>query len=229
MLSEPATIATHRNRVRERILDSQGGFAFVVSGPSGVGKTSICEAVIEECPDVAPCVTTTTRPIREAEVDGVDYHFVDEGAFEEGVERGAYMEHATVNGNRYGATIDAVIEEYEHARILLVDVDVQGARTWRHLLEDCCVSLFVLPPSMEELSQRLSNRGSEGEASLKMRTERAHREMEHASDYDYVILNRRLEDAVNEVKCVLTAEGSRTERNTWTFRALGLPESDRGE
>jgi guanylate kinase len=231
-MSEAATInASHRLMIQDLLARTDGGFALVVSGPSGVGKTSICEATIAACADVGPCVTTTTRPIRDGEVDGVDYHFVTEEAFASGVEEGAFLEHATVYDYHYGASIEAVEAVFKRSPILLVDVDVQGAQSWRHLLGDYSTTLFVLPPSIDELAHRLCRRQSEEAASLKLRTERAYKEMKYASTYDYVVVNHRLEDAIEQLKAVLRSEKLRSHRNAKTFRALGLPlpEPVRGE
>ncbi len=229
-MSDAAAVdSAHREAIQAILARAEGGFALVVSGPSGVGKTSICEATLAAFPEIGPCVTTTTRPIRDGEVDGVDYHFVTEDAFEACVEEGIFIEHAVVYGHHYGATIASVEAAFERSPFLLVDVDVQGAQTWRHLLGEHCVTLFVLPPSIEELTKRLSNRRSEEASSLKARTERARREMGHASTYDYVVVNHELEEAVKRVKSVLCAERLKARRNDRTFRALGLPLTNRGD
>lgn len=230
-MSDATIDASQRSRIQDLLARREGQFALVVSGPSGVGKTSICEATIAACPDVGPCLTTTTRPIRDGETDGVDYHFLTEEAFLSGVEDGAFLEHATVYNYHYGATFEAVETVFNRSSILLVDVDVQGAQSWRHLLGDFCATLFVLPPSIDELAHRLSGRQSEAAASFKLRAERARSEMEHAAAYDYVVVNHQLEDAIEQVKGVLRSEKLKAHRNAKIFRAMGLPlpEPVRGE
>lgn len=205
--------------------ESQGGFALIVSGPSGVGKSSICDAV-SNVADVAECVTTTTRPRRKNEVDGEDYHFVTDGDFELSLATGAFVEHARVYDYRYGSTFAAVEAAFRTAPLMLVDVDVQGAQTWRKILGDYCVTLFLLPPSLGELESRLVSRESEDGRSLKARMSNARREMSLASEYNYVVVNDELASAIDEVLAVLRAEQARTRRNNKVLHALDIPNKD---
>lgn len=216
-----ATDANHE-ALQRFLEDSQGGFALIVSGPSGVGKSSICEAV-SSVADVAECVTTTTRPRRENEVDGEDYHFVTDDDFEFSLATGAFVEYASVYDYRYGSTFAEVEAAFRTAPLMLVDVDVQGAQTWRKVLGDYCVTLFLLPPSLGELESRLVSRESEDSRSLKVRMGNARREMSLASEYDYVVVNDELESAIDGVLAVLKAEQARTRRNHKVFHTLEIP------
>ena len=198
------------------------GFALVVSGPSGVGKTSICKTVIERDHRIRPIVTTTTRKQREGEEDGVDYHFLSESQFDTLLSEGAFLEHAIVHDARYGTTKSAFASAIESADIVLLDVDVQGAQAWRGVLSDRCVTLFVLPPSLEELRKRLAGRQSEGEASLKVRTSNAKKEMAFAATYDYVIVNHKLVQAIDDVESVLLTERSRPFRQRALLDSLNI-------
>lgn len=197
-------------------------FALVVSGPSGVGKTSICKKVIERDKRIRPIVTTTTRLKREGEAEGLDYHFVSEFQFDALLSDGAFLEHATVHGSRYGTTQTAFSTAVEKAEMILLDVDVQGAQAWRGVLRERCITLFVLPPSLEMLRERLAGRQSEGEESLKVRTANAIKEMTFASTYDYVIVNHELDQAIQDVESLLLTERSRPSRQGALLNSLNI-------
>ncbi len=202
--------------------DHDGAFALVVSWPSGVGKTSICSRVIDGDAGVRDLVTTTTRAMRNGESDGVDYHFVSDEAYDALLAADEFLEHADVHRARYGATKAAFSEALKGADVVLLEIDVQGARSWHETLGDRCVSIFLLPPSLEELERRLTGRQSEGEESLKTRMANAHAEMALASTYDYVIVNTELDRAVRDVESVLTAERARPARQAPLLESLGI-------
>ncbi len=197
-------------------------FTLIVSGPSGVGKTSICNKVIKGVACVCDLVTTTTRARRKGEVDGVDYHFVSDAEYDAFLEADEFLEHADVHEARYGATKASFATALEGADVVLLEVDVQGARSWQETLGSRCVSIFLLPPSLEELENRLTGRKSEGEASLRMRMENAHAEMALAPTYDYVIVNRELNQAIHDVQSVIVAERSRPDRQVQILDSLGI-------
>ena len=197
-------------------------FALVVSGPSGVGKTSICGDLVERDPGIEPIVTTTTRPCREGEVNGTDYHFVTDQQFEGMVAEDAFLEHATVHGSRYGTTRQAFSVALASADVVLLEIDVQGAQTLRTILANRCVEVFILPPTLGELRARLVGRKSEGESALKTRMENAIREMAFAPTYDYVIVNRELQQAIHDIESVVRAERRRASRQRELFRSLGI-------
>jgi guanylate kinase len=184
-------------------------FALVVSGPSGVGKTTICKSVIHKDQRIHPIVTTTTRAIRDGETDGVDYHFVSNAEYDALLASDAFLEHAKVHNARYGATKMAFSDALRSANVVLLEVDIQGAKAWRNVLGAQCVTTFVLPPSLEELRKRLAGRKSEGEASLKVRTKNAKAEMAFAGNCDYVIVNHELDQAIGDVESVIVAERNR--------------------
>jgi len=197
-------------------------FALVVSGPSGVGKTSICNKVIKGDACIRDLVTTTTRSRRKGETDGVDYHFVSDAEYDAFLYADAFLEHADVHQARYGATKASFATALEDADVVLLEVDVQGARSWRETLGSRCVSIFLLPPSLKELESRLTGRQSEGEASLKTRMENAHAEIAQAPTYDYVIVNRVLNHTIHDVESVIVAERSRPARQPQFLDSLGI-------
>lgn len=198
--------------LRGRLDLAPGAFAVVVSGPSGVGKSTICQALQERDPGVRTCVTTTTRPMRPGEVDGEHYHFTTADGFRELLETGRMVEWAEVHGHRYGATVDAVQKAMGRGHVMLLDIDVQGADTWKDVLGKRCVRVFILPPSMEELSRRLAGRRTEARESFELRMKTARRELARAGDYDYALVNRDLDGVVADLSAILTAERSRPQR-----------------
>ena len=218
---EPSTLQDLRQRFR----DNPWAFAIVVAGPSGAGKTSICQEVLAHDSDVRRCVTTTTRPRRSDEVDGVMRHFVSEETFADLEVQDAFVEQAIVHGFRYGATFEAVIKALSDNRVMLMDVDVQGVESWKQVLESHCVTVFVLPPSLEELEARLKGRQTEEETSLKIRLENAIGEMRQAGSYDYVIVNDDLDRSVADFLAIIRAERSKASRKKEVLPNLGISES----
>jgi guanylate kinase len=197
-------------------------FALVVSGPSGVGKTTICKSVIYNDERVCPIVTTTTRAIRNGETDGVDYHFVSDAEYDALLASNEFLERAEVHNARYGATKTAFSCALRFANVVLLEVDVQGAKAWRNALGAQCVTAFVLPPSLEELRRRLAGRKSEGGKSLEVRTNNAKAEMAFACNYDYVIVNHELDQAIGEVESVILAERNRPIRQGTLLNSLEI-------
>lgn len=218
---EPSTLRD----LRQRFQDNPGAFAVVVAGPSGAGKTSICQEVLVYDPDVRRCVTTTTRPKRSDEVDGVMRHFVSEETFADLEVQDAFVEQAIVYGFRYGATFEEVIKALFDNRVMLMDVDVQGVETWKQVLQNHCVTVFVLPPSLEELEVRLKGRQTEEETSLQIRLENAIGEMRQAGSYDYLIVNDDLDRSVADLLAIIRAERSKASRKKEALSNLGISES----
>jgi guanylate kinase len=196
----------------ECLVKESKAFALVVSGPSGVGKSTLCDALEAGDDGVRSCVTTTTRARREGEVDGEHYHFVSDKAFRRLIEADELVEYAEVHGFCYGATRQAVAEVLRGDTVMLLDIDVQGAETWKRFLGDRCVRVFVLPPSIESLRRRLEGRKTEGRSSFQRRMETARRELLKAPSYDYVIVNDTLEQAVAELQAIVQAERRRPRR-----------------
>ena len=183
------------------------GKLLVISGPSGVGKGTICKRVLEET-GMQFSVSMTTRKPREHEVHGVSYFFVSEEEFQRVAEEGGFLEHAEVYGNRYGTPLAQTRERLEAGIDVMLDIDIQGAQNVKRLCPDG-VFIFILPPSLAELKKRITERGSETEETLKIRLGAAAAELEHARDYDYCVINGDLEEAVKKVEAIWSAEHSR--------------------
>lgn len=186
------------------------GLIFVVSAPSGAGKTSLCKKVVEVLPDLHHSISYTTRPPRVNERDGIDYHFVSEETFVNMVEKDEFVEWAMVHGNRYG-TAEASLKRYEAEGIdVILDIDVQGAGQIRQKLERG-VHIFVLPPFPEELEKRLRGRGTDGDEVIKARLLNAREEIGRIVNYDYILVNDLFADAVDKLKSIISAERCRRE------------------
>lgn len=183
----------------------------VLSAPSGAGKTTIARALVKEIEDVVFSVSATTRPARDHEVDGVDYHFLSEAEFRAMIEADELVEWAEVHGHLYGSSREALQAASEEGRFLVLDVDVQGAMQMRDRVPDA-VLVFVLPPSVDALVERLTERGTEGKDNVTQRIENARGELEQASRFDYIVVNENLEQAIDEVRSIVLAEGRRTDR-----------------
>ncbi len=180
------------------------GTLFIVSAPSGAGKTSLVRALVEREPGVTLSVSHTTRPPRPGERDGVDYHFVDAATFERMVAEDAFLEHAEVFGNRYGTARATVERELEADRDVILEIDWQGARQVRAAMPGA-VSVFILPPSREALEQRLRGRGQDDEAVIARRMARAVDEISHYDEYDYLVVNDVFETALEELRAIVRA------------------------
>jgi len=194
------------------------GFLLVLSSPSGAGKTTIARLLAERDPDLQLSVSVTTRPKREGEVEGRDYVFIDQRRFDEMVARGALLEHATVFGNCYGTPRQRVDEALAAGRDVVGDLDWQGAQQLTKTVRSDLVSVFVLPPSRAELETRLRNRAQDSAAVVAARMAKSAEETSHWSEYDYVIVNREIEQSVAQVQAIVTAERLRRQRQA------GLPD-----
>ncbi|MBI3967064.1 MAG: guanylate kinase [Chloroflexi bacterium] len=194
-------------------LDSRGGVLFVISGPSGVGKDTVIAKLKEEHVPLHYTVTMTTRKRRPGEVDGVSYYFVERPEFEELQARGELLEAAVVHGELYGTPLRQVREALAKGRDVLLKIDVQGAATIKDKLPDA-VFIFLAPGSQEDLVHRMAHRASESEAEFRLRLHNATGELSHLYLYDYVVVNRhgKLDEAVEKVKAIITAEGCRVDR-----------------
>lgn len=182
----------------------------VVSGPSGVGKSTIVAELARRRPQVVPIVTATTRALRNGELDKVHYHFLERAAFEQLRAAGGLLEHAEVHGNWYGTPIDQVRGILAAGRDAILTIDPQGARSVRAQVPDALL-IFVMPPSIEDLAERLATRGSEDEASLAVRQRDAEIEMASSGDYDYVLVNEtgHPEAAADRIWELIQAEARR--------------------
>lgn len=194
--------------------DTDDGLLLVISGPSGVGKTTITRAVERSIPGSVFSVSATTRARTEADVDGVDYHFVDEARFDEMVRDGAFLEWAGVFGKRYGTPRAWVEEQLSRGRLVILEIDVEGARQIKRAMPEA-FGVFILPPSEDELLRRLRGRKREDEALIQKRFAEARREIAEARGcgaYDAFIINDDLDRAIGEAVGTVVLERER--RNT---------------
>lgn len=190
---------------------ARSGIPFVVSGPSGVGKTTLIRRVLAADRGVAFSVSHTTRPRRPGERNGEDYRFVDPQTFDRMVAEERFLEWAEYQGHRYGTSHEAIDEPTRKGVDLILEVEVQGARQLRQRLAEA-VFVFVLPPSMEALEDRLRSRGSDGEAGIRRRLARAREEVKEVGMYDYVVVNGKVEEAVADLSRVIGASRLRRPR-----------------
>jgi guanylate kinase len=181
----------------------------VLSSPSGAGKTSVSRELLEREPDLTMSISVTTRPMRPGEVDGQDYVFVGEAEFDRMVEAGELLEHARVFGNLYGTPRARVEAALAAGSDVMFDVDWQGTQQLMERDREDLVRVFLLPPSYEELERRLRNREQDSDDTVRARMAKAADEMSHYSEYEYVLVNRDLEDCVVQVRAILTAERAR--------------------
>lgn len=185
------------------------GSLFVVSAPSGAGKTSLTRAVIERMADIGHevvfSVSYTTRAPRPLETDGVDYHFVEPKRFEQMVETGSFLEHADVFGRRYGTGRDVTEIERAAGRDVVLDIDWQGARQVKQVAPDT-VSIFIVPPVRSALEARLRERGQDDDAVIKQRMEQACAEISHWAEYDYLVVNDKFDQAVDELFAIFRSQ-----------------------
>lgn len=199
------------------------GTLFIISAPSGAGKTSLVKALLERVSDVVVSVSHTTREPRAGEKDGVDYHFVSKAEFETMVAAGQFLEHAQVFDNFYGTSRVAVAEQLEAGRDVILEIDWQGARQVRHAAPQA-VGVFILPPTRETLRERLTARGQDSEQVIERRMRDAIREMSHYGEYHFLIFNDDFEQAVAELQALFVAQRLRREaqeqRNAASLGAL---------
>jgi guanylate kinase len=198
------------------------GLMFVLSSPSGAGKTTLSHKLLASDPGITLSISVTTRPRRADEVDGRDYHFIDAARFETMRRGGELLEWATVFDNCYGTPRIPVEQAITAGRDVLFDIDWQGTQQLREKARSDLVSVFVLPPSVEELERRLHSRALDSHTVIAGRMGKAVDEMSHWAEYDYVIVNRDLDSAFAKVQAILAAERVRRERQT------GLTEFVRG-
>jgi len=185
---------------------------FVLSSPSGAGKTTLSRLLIERMPGLKMSVSATTRPMRPGETDGSDYLFVDKARFEEMVSRHELLEWATVFDNRYGTPRAPVEAALAAGRDVLFDIDWQGTQQLREKARADVVSVFILPPSATDLEKRLNSRAQDSQEVIRSRMSRASHEMSHWAEYDYIVINRDIDEAFAEVQSILKAERLKRER-----------------
>ncbi|MCA1594481.1 MAG: guanylate kinase [Acidobacteria bacterium] len=195
------------------------GILFVISSPSGGGKGTLIRRILASVPGLGYSVSWTTRAQRPGERDGVDYHFVSVEEFEEIRERGGFLEWAVVHGNLYGSARHVVEQELAEGRDIVLEIDVQGAASVRASMNSV-VSIFILPPSFEVLRERLTARMTERPDALALRLLNARGEVEHYREFDYVLLNDKVERAASQLASIVYAERARRERQEWLARRV---------
>ncbi len=182
----------------------QQGKLIVFSAPSGAGKSTIAKRVLERIPTVRFSVSATTRQKRSGESEGVNYYFLTKEEFEERILSGGFIEHEFFFGNHYGTLLDKTLDVIDSGTNILLDLDVKGALNLKKIFPDNSLLLFIKPPDMEVLQQRLQGRQSEDEASLQVRLERARLELAYADRFDKVVVNDDLELAVDAITAIIT-------------------------
>lgn len=198
------------------------GLMFVLSSPSGAGKTTITRALLANNLDLEISISATTRPRRPGEVDGQDYYFVDIPSFNAMVDNGEMLEHAKVFGNYYGTPRQPVEEALSRGHDVIFDIDWQGTQQLREQRESDLVTVFILPPNAKELERRLRARAQDSEESIRHRMSKASDEMTHYSEYDYVLVNNNIDLAIQQAQHILDSE--RLKRH----RLLGISDFVRG-
>lgn len=181
------------------------GNLFIVSAPSGAGKTSLVKALLQAGIDLTLSISYTSRPARPEEMDGRDYHFVSREIFEQKLEQGEFLESAELYGNLYGTSQKWINETIESGHDILLEIDSQGAQQVRRNFPQA-VGIFVLPPSLAVLETRLRQRGQDSAEAIARRLAAAREEIGHVGEYDYVIINEKLDNALQDLSCVIQAE-----------------------
>lgn len=212
-------MSNRREATRQRATaERRRGLILILSSPSGAGKTTISRMLLETVPDIGLSVSVTTRPRRPSEVDGVHYHFIEPKTFEAMRARGELLEWAEVHGNLYGTPREPVEKTLAEGEDVLFDIDWQGTRQVVDQMPDDVVTVFILPPSVGELRARLERRAEDSEEVIARRLANAEAEIAHWEEYDYVVVNRDLEESVATAQAILRAERHRRRRGE------GLPE-----
>ena len=177
------------------------GSLYIVSAPSGAGKTSLVSKLVELDSHIKVSVSSTTRPSRNGEVDGVNYHFLSVAQFEAKIAEGDFLEHAQVFDNYYGTSKSAVEEQLKAGKDVILEIDWQGAQQVRKLIPQA-ISIFILPPSLEELQRRLTSRGTDSDEVIARRMRDAVNEMSHYHEFDYIVINNHFETALKQLHSI---------------------------
>jgi guanylate kinase len=187
-------------------MSAETGRLYVIAAPSGAGKTSLVKALMEREPRLRFSVSYTTRKARPNEIDGRDYHFITAARFQEMVDRGEFLEHARVFDNFYGTGVHAVADALAAGGLVLLEIDWQGARQVRERLPDAR-TIFILPPATQALEQRLNARSTDSDAVIQRRLQDARRDISHFSEFDYVVINDRFDQAVEDLHAIVRERG----------------------
>jgi guanylate kinase len=181
------------------------GKLFVITAPSGAGKSSLINALLKDDPALKLSISYTTRPPRPGEQNAREYHFIDDASFLAMRERGEFLESAEVHGNRYGTSKNVILDALARGQDLLLEIDWQGAQQVRRLYPEC-VGIFILPPSVEELERRMRSRGQDAEAVIRRRVANAREELRHQDEFKYVIINKDFDAARHELAEIIRKE-----------------------
>jgi guanylate kinase len=195
------------------------GTLYVVTAPSGAGKTSLLRTLVGHDEHLRITVSHTTRPKRPGEMDGVDYHFVDEEQFLQMVEEGVFLEHASVFGNYYGTSEDEVRRELAQGLDVILEIDWQGAQQVRSRVDDA-VYIFILPPSRESLIERLTERGQDSDEVIARRTAEAQGEISHYNEFDFLVINDVFDRAVDELRAIIISHRLRLDAQAELHREM---------
>ncbi len=198
---DPRDLASSDQPTRQR-----RGLLIVLSSPSGAGKSTIARMLLDSDKDVTMSVSATTRPKRPGETDDVDYHFVDDVEFDRMIDAGDFVEWAPVFGYRYGTPKAPVKQALRGGRDILFDIDWQGTQQLEAAMGEDLVSIFILPPSVDELERRLRNRGTDSDGVIADRMSRAASEISHWPEYEYVLVNRDMDQCLAQVQAIVAAE-----------------------
>ena len=186
------------------------GTLYIISAPSGAGKTSLVKALVESVDDIRVSVSHTTRPMRPGEIDGVNYNFADTASFEQMVADDVFLEHAQVFDNYYGTSREWVEQQLREGIDVILEIDWQGAEQVRPRMPGC-VAVFILPPSRDELIRRLRDRGQDSEEVIQRRFRDAVTDMSHYTEYDYVVINDDFDEALTDLAAIMRARRQRRE------------------
>lgn len=186
-------------------MNHKTGAILVLSGPSGAGKSSLLNKIIGDLGECHFSISTTTRSMRDGEIDGVHYHFVDEDEFKNDMEEELFLEYAVVHGNYYGTSIKPVKEALKAGKLVIFDIDVQGNATIVNRLGDITTSVFISPPTLSELKRRLEFRSTDTQEVIERRIDMAKREIQRISEYDFLIVNDNIEEAAETLKVIANA------------------------
>lgn len=175
----------------------------LVAAPSGAGKSSFVDRVVKELPELEDVITYTTRSMRHHEVQGHPYHFITEEEFKKKVDQGFFVEWAKVHTNFYGTSLESLSSAHERGKVVIMDLDIQGVRTFRQKLSEGLKTIFILPPSLEELKRRIVNRDKVEPVDLDVRMKNAAIEMSEAANFDYKVVNAEFEESYNKFKIII--------------------------
>jgi len=198
------------------------GNLYVISAPSGAGKTSLVNALLERAERIEVSASHTTRPMRPGEVDGKDYHFVDVDTFKSMIRDNNFLEHAQVFDNFYGTSRSSTLDHVARGVDVILEIDWQGARQVREMIPDV-ITIFILPPSREALEERLRGRGQDGEEVIARRMQDAEGDMAHYDEFDYVVINDQFDTALTELHAIFTANRLRLTAQGEALKQLMAP------